>query len=227
MVNKQSSQTPNTDSAPEFHSESAIEVFDFEKQWHIVQPCLHYAHVEAALTVAGFDLKKGPWVLSRTDYWAHLISERASEALRRGEIQFEPQGQDDWTEEDWDKWQKIESQFWPKPDTLEWYQCIGGCHRLAPFLRELGKLVFPDLTWKMMKGVCHSCAFGMEATGNIKVIFDILRFREHSAIQIIEAATRKYPSRYMTEVEAAEQKMIQEAPILRARAALCREVASA
>jgi hypothetical protein len=67
------------------------------------------------------------------------------------------------------------------------------CFRLAPFLRALGEAVFPHFTWGIMRGVRHAFAYGTDAAGTIKIIFDILFFK-FPAIELIDLATQKYRS---------------------------------
>lgn len=181
--------------------ESAIQVFDFEKDWHLVEPHLNHPKVKNALIREGFDLAAGPWTDTTSDYWAQKIMDRANDAIAKGDVRWEPADPDDPTEEEWEEYFKIERQFEPKPDSYEWYQCFHGCHWLAPFLRELGKRAFPSLTWKLMKGDDHSLAFGTNRKGNIRMIFDILNFKEMSAIELIQFASRKGKGGGPTRVE--------------------------
>jgi hypothetical protein len=157
--------------------ESAIEVFDFEKNWAKVVPHLHHPKVKAALAEAGFDLKQGPWSHFLCNYWLQELDRRAEEALKQRAVSEK-------------RWNRILKQREPKPGTLDWYQCPYGAQWLAPFLRELGELMFPEYTWKTMTGVRHSVAYGTDQMGTIKIIFDILGFKL-PAIEIIDWVTQK------------------------------------
>ena len=169
----------------------SIEVFDFEKKWPQIIPFLDHAKVEAALVAEGFDSNRGPWTDSAGDYWQLQASMRAFADIKRGQYAG------DWdnpSPQDLEKVQKLETVYTPKRQLFEWYQCVGGARRLAPFLLELGQLVYPKLSWGRFTGRVHSCAYGSDKTGNIKVIFDILLFKTHTAVEIIELCTQLYPT---------------------------------
>jgi hypothetical protein len=185
------------------NSEPAIEVFDFEKNWRLVLAHLDHPDVEDAW-MEWFDCSVGPWAATSCDFWWDQISARASEALSRGEIEYKCEKGREPTEEQLEEWKRSQRQFWPKVDTLEWFQCFHGGHYLAPFLRELGERIFPELTWDIMTGDAHSLAYGTDETGNIKVLFDILNFKEMSAMELIELATPKDPD------PEAEEKLLAE-----------------
>jgi hypothetical protein len=190
---------------------SSIEVFDFDKKWDLVLPHLHDSIVERVLAESmsqcerpiaavgtirprrwrkydcSYDPARGPWAESRTDYWAVELDRRAEKATPG----FVWKNDDDPTEEEWEEYQQFRAQFEPKPDTVDWYTSIGHCHWLAPWLREIGQRVYPQYRCRIMAGDDHSLAYSTDRPGNIRLIFDILNFREMTAIELIEFATRK------------------------------------
>jgi hypothetical protein len=173
-------------------NKSSIDVFDFKNHWHLVTPHLHHPRVEAALIREGFDLQEGPWSQTRTSLWLEKVSSRYSDAVARGEVE-DLGDPEDWADEsDYvDREYEARSAFNPKPGTYEWYQSFHDCHRLAPFLKELGKRVFPLLNWRILSGDDHSLAYGADRIGNIIRIFDILNFDQMSAIELLDFATRQ------------------------------------
>src|SRR5262249_29461638 len=84
----------------------------------------------------------------------------------------------------------LAAQFYPKPDTLEWFQFWSAAQYFTPWLMELGRCVYPELDWKVMTGDEHSLAYGTDKLGNIKVLFDHHCF-EWDACDLIEFASRK------------------------------------
>lgn len=67
---------------------------------------------------------------------------------------------------------------------LSWYQPWGRCHHIAPFSWAIGKKVYPDLEWKFLTSDAHTVAVGM-AGDDIKIVMDILLFRDYTAEQSI------------------------------------------
>jgi hypothetical protein len=194
--------------------ESAIELFDFTKNWDKVLPHLHHPKVEAALVKEGVDLEEGPWE-RLSDYWLMELERRACEAIERGTAKFRWRDWDQLSQEERqeqsDRWALFKGRFAPKPDTLDWYLSICDGYSIAPFLRELGKRVYPKLTWKMMTGHDRSFAYGTDRIGNIKVVFDLIGFADDTAIKKIEDASLKHP-RYPTlaDINEEEKRLIAE-----------------
>lgn len=200
-------------------SDSLIEVFDFKKNWDVIVPHLHHPDVEAALAhgmnayrvmrgslsiahtggpgtwIEPWDPERGPLDNDSTNHWALRCNELLDEAIESGEIEFE------WPEDDdveamgqaLQKHSELASQFYPKPDSLEWYQLHNAGHYLAPWQRALGRRIFPELVWKIMTGDFHSTAYGTDKDGEIKIIFDILSFEIEgwTATEIIEASSAR------------------------------------
>jgi len=195
---------------------SSIEVFDFDKNWHLVVPHLHDDKVERVLaeSLQRYDqmypnsidfwhrregLRRrdrklfsgpiGPWRYS-PNYWTLKASRRVARAgcgphLNRNQR----------SEKRAKALRQAEVAFYPRPDTVEWYQAFGLCHWLAPWLRELGERIYPQYLCCILSGECHSLAYSVDHGNKIRVIFDILNFREMTAKQLIEFATRKREER--------------------------------
>lgn len=179
-----------------------IEVFDFAKKWHLVKPFLHRPEIEMLLKVVMHDVAlqrrrevydpaRGPWRYSDCDYWSHRANELGNAAIERGEFRWQVDLADDEQPSDaeWERYNKFEAQFFPQPDTFQWYQAWGASHRLAFWLEELGRLAFPELDWKILECPRHSVACGIDKDRKIKILFDILMFQEMSAKEILEFAS--------------------------------------
>jgi hypothetical protein len=194
---------------------NSIEVFDFAKEWNRVKPHLNHPKVKGTfeyymrlflkgirddLEKAGrdtshpvlhFDPNQGPWTQSTTSYWQDTIEAQAQAAVDRGEFVPDWKPDEKPTDEQWARFMEFEKRFHPQSGTYRWYQVIGACHWLAPWLAELGRRIFPQLHWRLMEGEAHSFAYGADDAGTIKIIFDILNFEFKSAMELIEFATRK------------------------------------
>jgi hypothetical protein len=109
-------------------------------------------------------------------YWIDRALDLTFAALDRGELVWEVRGGEP-TDEEWEQFTELESQFYPQEGTYEWYQLRDGHgYWTAPWLKELGAVVFPELTWKAIR--CDNCglAYGSDETGRIKVILDLFHF---------------------------------------------------
>jgi len=137
----------------------------------------------------GYDATKGPWSYGSSDRWHNRANKLVDAAIERGESHWLCADDEEPTEAEWEPYSAFSNQFYPKPDTCQWFQLWGACHWLAPWLAELGKLVFPELRWQILRGPRHSLACGTDADQNIKVLFDILNFEGMSAKDLIEFAS--------------------------------------
>jgi hypothetical protein len=115
--------------------------------------------------------------------------EMVEAAIDRGEFDWHWPEEGEPSEADWVRRDEFAEQFYPQPDTYQWYQLWRACHWLAPWLKELGKLVFPELHWHILTGPRHSLACGADTGHNIRVLFDILNFEVMSAKELIEFAS--------------------------------------
>lgn len=75
----------------------------------------------------------------------------------------------------------------PKPDSVNWYRPYGFCWGIAPFCREIGKLLYPDLDWRIIRNDDHTVAVGFKVHKPY-MIFDILNFDRMSAKEILDFA---------------------------------------
>jgi hypothetical protein len=144
----------------------------------------------------------GPLSCDDSGYWDDIASDATDAAIKRGEIDFhwpifsgqdgEPKTEAECEELDkaMEKYHELSQRFYPKPDTMEFYQLHNAGHYLAPWLRELGKCVYPELKWGILVGDVHSTVYGADEIGSIKWIFDILNF-DLPAIDILHLATVK------------------------------------
>ena len=199
-----------------FGSNCAIQVFDFEHNWHLIQPHVNHPNAQVALdrgirgylltrvgncveaglnpthwldSLSEYDSEQGPWTYGPIYQHEELDQMAEEEAERAGFKWKEVDGEI--SDEENERHDKFCSKFLPKPNEYRWYQLYGACHWLAPWHKEIGKLAFPKLNWKLMTGVAHSLAYATDRKGNIMLIFDILNFKRMSAMELIEFATRK------------------------------------
>jgi len=190
------------------------EVFDFRNKWALVLPHLAHPKVRKAL-VKGmrrfceterarllsegyrpgqirdirYNPTKGPWFYTPDDRWLHRARHGVELAMDRGEFSCTCSNPDSLPPAEKAKYDQFEARFLPRPDSYYWYQCFGACHWLAPWLKELGKCSFPQLSWKILHGERHSLAVGL-AQSRIRLIFDILTFDRLSAIEMLEFVNR-------------------------------------
>ena len=78
----------------------------------------------------------------------------------------------------------------PKPHSISWYRPFGFCWGIAPFCKELGRCIYPELEWDIMIGDKHTVAVGFK-DDKPYMIFDILNFDKKSAWEILDLASCK------------------------------------
>jgi hypothetical protein len=94
--------------------------------------------------------------------------------------------------------------------TLSWYQPRRCCHSIAPFALELGRLLFPDLSWKLLSSDRHTVPVGYDAHGEPRGVMDILLFERFSAQRSLDFAdagmsTEQYQAKWELEHAASER----------------------
>lgn len=163
----------------------------------------------------GFTWKReeGPWMMSpHFDFWLTRMQQWAEES--KWEFDWEPPAGLEWPES-WEAdpglWEKLEEmqeqpfidaldEAWrkhgaPKPNTPDWYRCIGGCHMMAPFAAALGCLVYPELRWSVVRGAKHSTAWGRPVNGqDAGIFFDILNYEDKDGEAIKAFVLEELPS---------------------------------
>jgi hypothetical protein len=196
-------------------ADSSIQVFDFRKHWDLVRPHLPEAESTLGLEIQDFiktrrrecaksgldpthwsltyDPDLPPFAYTASDYWLREAARKANVAIHRGEFTFcDPDKVDDATaKRNVDEYGRFLDKFYPQPDTPEWYQLFGACHWLVGWLLILGKRIFPHLNWMPIYGDLHSFAAGIDHTGNMRIIFDILNFETMTAKQLVNFASRR------------------------------------
>ena len=164
---------------------SIREIFDIDGRWHEVVPHLNDRRVVRALNAGmnawcvdrnkTWDPVLGPYSYSRTDYWFNRSTDALNESQEYADLPWheeeEEDEDEDYSEEFYAKAWQIEKQFYPQPNTPDWYRCLGACHCPAPWNATLGSCVFPELQWHVISDENHSTAIGQ---GQRTVIFDIL-----------------------------------------------------
>ena len=80
------------------------------------------------------------------------------------------------------RYAKFERQFYPEDGGYESYQLFDylhcGCWWLAPWMKELGQLIYPHPTWEFKRGDQLGIAYGKGDDGRIEVVFDIMHFEQ-------------------------------------------------
>jgi hypothetical protein len=66
---------------------------------------------------------------------------------------------------------------------LSWYQPRNRCHAIAFFSMAIGVLNYPDLDWRFASGDLHTVPVGYDASGEPRVVMDILCFEYFTAAQ--------------------------------------------
>ena len=72
-----------------------------------------------------------------------------------------------------------------RPGKLSWFQPWGRCHSIAPFAWAVSQKLHPDLRWGFLSSEWHTVAVGLDG-GEIKIVADILLFKQKSAEQSVE-----------------------------------------
>jgi len=192
------------------------EVFDFRKNWLLLQPFLDEADIASALVQQmeeyikdcqvesgnngrdakrwekNYDPASGPWYYTSSNYWKERTYGLADDAVERGAFNLEEDEDGYYYAYDMEMFEVFISQFNPRPNTVEWYQLQTGSFWLAPWLRRLGRAAFPLLDWKVAKGNCHAFAYGTDGQGNIVLIFDILNFENMTAHELVDFVLKEY-----------------------------------
>jgi hypothetical protein len=75
------------------------------------------------------------------------------------------------------------------PNTVSWYQPMGRCHHIAPFVWAIATKLYPKLRWGFLSGPMHTVVIGSAADWKHPVwVMDILNFRECAARQSLRLA---------------------------------------
>jgi hypothetical protein len=149
----------------------------------------------------------GPWAYTETNYWLDRADESAAEAIKPMPFNFDHRK--GISTEEAAEYLELVTPFYPQPDTPDWYRLLGGGRWLAPWLQALGQRAFPDLDWhvsgEVASGSCclmdsktkksivletlyHSFAYATDDEKTIRMVFDILKFRDMDAVTLIELA---------------------------------------
>lgn len=193
-----------------------IEVFDFKKNWHLVKPHLHNPKVQNALLEGlnaylenrrascvakglSTELLQGPWTLEEepwahaTDYWDMQVEEMAE--MAGWEWNLGEDDDEDAEELENERYREFCSKFWPKPGSYQWYQLPYGSHWLAPWQRELGRLMFPQFEWHILSAPPeplyfhnYSVVYCLDQDRRVRMLLDIWNFEGISAAEMVESA---------------------------------------
>jgi hypothetical protein len=74
---------------------------------------------------------------------------------------------------------------------LSWYRPHGRCHWIVFFSYTIGLLNYPSFRWEIISGDLHTVAVGYDASGDPKVVMDILLFDHMTGEDSIRHAGRK------------------------------------
>lgn len=191
------------------------EVFNFDDpgQWALVKPHLDHPSVQAALDLgmlemcendpacAGRDPRDPPWTLTPTACWWKIIESRLKEAGLASA-----------------SWPKVA----PKPGTADWYRVIGGDRWIAPWCAAIGRLVYPNLKWFVIRdGDGHCTAWGRPRGKSGGVIMDLLRTgmareegRVCTADEVVDAALQDGTRHQLSNTEPALARLGRTVPRL-------------
>ena len=150
------------------------QVFDFRKHWNKqCRPHLFKKKVLKALDSGMYHIE---------EVWIMECEEKgfSSDLVPRWDVVKMPRKMSNW---------RIKGKP-PKPYTLNWYRPWGFCWGIAPFCRELGKCIYPELRWRIVRGAEHTIAVGFK-DDEPYMIFDILNFDTMSAREILDLAGYK------------------------------------
>jgi hypothetical protein len=185
-----------------------MKIYDVDKCWpevkrHLSDPTVQLAldlgmkvYAENMPTIPGpWDLVKAPWMYSEDDAWDYIAYQRFEtsdaykEWLRWSEEQ-EPKYLSELELERWYdsevaqfilvRYKELMAEFYPQPETPDWYRCIGASDSLGAFNCALGLKVAPHLNWKVVAGQRHTTAIGYDE-GQSVLCFDILWCRKTAA----------------------------------------------
>ena len=178
-----------------------MELFDIDSNWEQVRQHLNDPIVQAALNLGmevytddflnspgPWNAVKAPWMFSLEDDWDYIahkrfegtpswqswlqwIDEQAPKVNSGCELE-------DWYNSDaaihiWNKYNELCAEFYPQPDSPDWYRCYGAEHFLGGFQCALAMRVAPHLRWKVVSGRNYTTAIGYE-DGHSILCFDLL-----------------------------------------------------
>ena len=169
--------------------------FNFRENWELVEPHLKNKRVLnaldtgmrelAALLGRQWDSKDSPWSwTSIDDCWEGLADQCVHEAGFKYR-NFEEGYPNRPTQAELHREKKFREQFFPRPETYQWYQAMDRAHWLAPWCAELGRCVYRRLHWNVLRGEHHSTAYGHMGDGQPLIIFDILYFETMTGDEIL------------------------------------------
>lgn len=175
-----------------------VEVFDFRARWHEVEPHLDAEPVQRALDDEmrqidpAWQRGHGPWALCVGDGWHERIYNEVerrfpdwtSGVLERLGV---PSDSDELTDEEEaaldQEHDRLFTLVQPKRGTIEFYQPFGRCHWIAPWATALGRLMFPNLLWRIRESELHSLSVGSDASG-ARQLLDPLNFDTFDAVSL-------------------------------------------
>lgn len=173
-------------------------VFDFDdpRTWALAKPHLHAPEVQVALDRGMVDCCEdinadpekapslqpevwrpgdGPWQLSRGDGWVmKAIEALESSGWKHPDDVFDENGDPIDEEAYCEAYEKACDDYYPKPETPDWYRPHGRCHWIAPWCQALGRPLFPELQWVIVESEYHSAAWGFSQDDPAGVLMDVL-----------------------------------------------------
>lgn len=193
--------------------------FDFHKNWSLVLPhlpaanrvleaAMHLFIVEQDLGNAEYDPSRGPWSYTQDAYWELSAWCKTDEAIQVGEFKWQPPTRDDAeqvTAMKWDEYFTFASRFYPKPDTVEWYQIRGAAHLLVPWQVFLARRIFSHLTWVPGHLGPYPHALGIDSEHALAMVFDILPSQHMHEDQVIPCPCPICEPRIKRQREVAER----------------------
>jgi hypothetical protein len=188
---------------------------DFRSAWPEIIPLLSEPLLVEALDegLADYDRlypagalhrdRSKPWTYTIGDLWEM----RADKALKASgllispdclgdayEVEDGPNAEEEAEAAYLSYYDALAAQFYPRPDTPEWYMAFGLSHWLAEWQACIGQMLIPVLDWKPVYGCQHSTAVGFAPKSKFTVpvvVFDLLREHQDPAETLREVWRRK------------------------------------
>lgn len=154
-----------------------MQLYNIDRNWNEVKKFLSDPLVTTALNL-GMKVYAGdpewngaPWELSDDDAWTYVATARfeASEDYKEW-LKLEPTDLNedklekwyDSSEADsmWEKYKELLKNYYPQPETPDYYRAIGGGDFLGAFNCAIGMKIAPHLDWRIVSGFKHTTTIG-------------------------------------------------------------------
>jgi hypothetical protein len=167
-----------------------MQLYNIDRNWNEVKKFLSDPLVTTALDL-GMKVYAGdpewtgaPWELSDDNAWDYVAIAKFEASKNYEEwLKLEPTGLSEnelekWYDSSeagviWVKYNELVKNYYPQPNTPDYYRAIGGGDFLGAFNAALGMLIASHLDWKIVTGMKHTTAIGYDNKKSVLCI-DIL-----------------------------------------------------